>query len=223
MNCFECQQRLQDRLDGAAPGDMAAVQPHLAQCPACRELFAAARLLERGLRLRTPPAPPRELGDRIVHQVLAHRRSVRHRRRVLIAVTGLAASLLAVVLLAAWRSPKGEVVQAPSPNPVAEPAPSAPVVASSLREDVAEATSAVAALTRRTAEETVEQGRLLLPTVRLPEADEAALMGPLEPPVQSLSEAGQGVYASLAPVRTSARRALGLFLRDLPPGAAEDR
>jgi hypothetical protein len=97
----------------------------------------------------------------------------------------------------------------------AQPAPAPP----SLRENVEEATSAVASLTRRTAGETVEQGRLLLPAVSLPAPEQAALAEPLEPPVESLRQAGQGVTTSLAPVTTSARRAVDLFLRDIPPMA----
>jgi hypothetical protein len=43
----------------------------------------------------------------------------------------------------------------------------------------------------------------------------------LDPPAQSLRQAGQGVATGLEPVATSARRAFDLFLRDIPPVAPE--
>jgi hypothetical protein len=222
MTCQECQQRLQDRLDGRAAGG-AAFETHLAACAACRGLHAAAARLEAGLRRLAPPCPPGGLRDRIVARVLTDRRRRAWRRR-LAAGLALAASLL-IVAVVALRWPRQPEVAAVPPPPAPEERPAPPdgppgEPPPSLRDNVAEATSAVASLTRRTADETVGQGRLLVPSVSLP-ADPMGGAAPLEPPAQSLREAGQGVSTSLAPVTNSARRAVGLFLRDLPVTSEE--
>ena len=71
-------------------------------------------------------------------------------------------------------------------------------------------------LTRRTADETVGQSRLLLPEViPVPPLTTSEPMQPvIEPPTESLRQAGQGMTAALDPVTSSARRAFSLFLRD---------
>jgi len=86
---------------------------------------------------------------------------------------------------------------------------------------MAEATSAVASLARKTADETVSNGQLLVPSVPLGMPAEEALAPPQDPPAQSLRQAGQGVATGLEPVATSARRAFDLFLRDMPPVTPE--
>ena len=47
MNCLECQDILQQKLDGAVIGADARLDEHLAQCTVCRERHAArdARVL----------------------------------------------------------------------------------------------------------------------------------------------------------------------------------
>jgi hypothetical protein len=99
-----------------------------------------------------------------------------------------------------------------------------PPPSASLRDSVAEAGSAVTSLTRRTADETVGQGQLLLPLLasarQLPEPSPAPI---LPPPVGSLREAGDGMSASLEPVTASARRAFDLFLREVPAVAPPDK
>jgi hypothetical protein len=81
---------------------------------------------------------------------------------------------------------------------------------------MAEAGTAMAALTTRTASETVDQTRSLLPL--LPTSTVEVLS---EPPLEPLREASEGVSAGLAPVAEHARRAVGVFFRDLPMGRGE--
>jgi hypothetical protein len=246
MNCADCQERLQARLDGeVVPADEMAA--HLAACPECRDLEAAARRLQTGLRLLTPPAPPAGFAERLVAGVLAdRRRKVRRRLAFAGVVTALAASLLLVFFItpgedgltpAGWvkkkyytikwelipgsqyeddpsiRSLKQITLNGP-PLSEEEPVPS-------LNDNMAEATSAVAALARRTADETVGNGQLLVPSVSLPMPQEDGLTPPLDPPAQSLRDAGQGVATGLEPVAASARRAFDLFRRDIPPVSGE--
>jgi hypothetical protein len=79
----------------------------------------------------------------------------------------------------------------------------------------------VASLTSRTADETVRQTRMLLPMgPALPPID---LQPRLEPPTTTLREAGEGVMEGLEPMASSARRAVGLLLHDLPPMGAEEK
>jgi hypothetical protein len=168
-----------------------------------------------------------------VARVLAERQvGTRFRRRVL-AVASLAAGLL---LAAAggyvWLRPKGTEPASPdTPAPQAAkpvevpkgpdksvPAPS-PV---SLNQSVADAGSAMASLTRRT----VEDSRDLLPgSVSPPTIPAAGSLPPdfVGPPAQSLREAGQGVSAGFEPMTTSARRAVDLFLREIPPMDPEQK
>ena len=98
MNCPDCRDRLQQWLDArtreaaTTPGEPPAL------CPACSEWGAAARRLDRGLRLLAPPAPPAFLTGRIVAQVAAERR---RRRTRLFMATGIAAAA-ATLLLGVW-------------------------------------------------------------------------------------------------------------------------
>jgi hypothetical protein len=91
-----------------------------------------------------------------------------------------------------------------------------------LRNAVAEVGDAVASLTTRTADEAMGQTRLLLPMMSrssLADLDFA----PREATTRPLRQAGQNVTAGLDPVANSARRAIDLFLRDIPPVGAPER
>jgi hypothetical protein len=247
MNCHDCRQQLQARLDGAAvPADEIAA--HLAACPECRDLEAAAQRLQTGLRLLTPPAPPTGFAERLAAGVLAdRRRKVRRRRLVFAGVIGaLAASLLVVLFItpdddgftpAGWVKQKYYAVKwhvFPGTRYADDPSirslhqlglngapPSDEEPVPSLNDNMAEATSAVASLARRTADETVSNGQILVPAVSLPMTEPEVLGPPLEPPAQSLREAGQGVATGLQPVAASAARAFDLFRRDITPVAPE--
>jgi hypothetical protein len=87
-----------------------------------------------------------------------------------------------------------------------------------LRQSMAEAGDAVAALTTRTAEEALEPARHFLPVVAAtPPAPKPAVDAGVRKS-DPLTEVGQTVSAGLEPVTDSARRAFGLFLRDVPAG-----
>ena len=59
MNCRDCQELLQGLLDGDLPGAAKAeFEGHLAECPDCRDLNAAAVRLKEGLRWFVPAKPP---------------------------------------------------------------------------------------------------------------------------------------------------------------------
>jgi hypothetical protein len=210
MNCHSFHEHLQDRLDGGRPELPIGAAEHLRSCPACAGLYGAAERLAVGLRLLTPAAPPSDLGDRIVALVSRRRRpklSLRPRSRRAVVPLAIAACLLLAIgvrLLLVRRA-----VQ----PPVAEP---------SLGESVAEARKAVVDLTSRTADEAVDRTRQWLP--RLPEPTTPKAEDVLGPPVRTLRGAQASVTSGLAPVTDSARRAVDLFLRDLPPmGLSDDK
>jgi predicted anti-sigma-YlaC factor YlaD len=231
MTCSESQVLLQQHLDGEPIADRGEVDRHLADCPACRDLYASARRLQECLQSLTSIAPPADLSQRILARWLEERRSqARWRRRLLVGV-GVAAALLAAIFLgySRWR-PRGEpetersgetanqdlgspdFTDSPTPRIAVAPA------GASLNQSVEEAGSALVALLNRTADETVGQGKVLLPatmpTPPLPAPD--AWQQTLDPPVESLREAQQNVASGLEPVTSSARRAVNLFLREMP-------
>lgn len=217
MNCPDCQQLLQERLDGLPIREPAELEKHLAGCAACRGLHAAAGRLLEGLRHLKPPAPPAGLQDVIVREVLADRQARLVFRRRLIAVSAVAAGLLLAVatMFTLVQQPTGPTIVV-VPTPATPKVPDTPVVARkpSLRGSVADAGEAFVSLTRRTANETIAPTRLLVPEkvpASLPEVPA------IETPMPSVwTGAGQGVSSGLEPIANSARRAFSMLRRENP-------
>jgi hypothetical protein len=209
MNCLECQEQLQSLLDGASLADQLALAEHLGVCPSCRELHACARRLLEQFRVQETPTPSPDLAIRIRQSVVNEaRRRVVFRR--LAAVSAAAACIAAVVAGSFFWPRRADDSYAKAPIT------SRPSL--SLSKSVEEAGQAVLAMTRRAADETIDQGRVFLPR-NLPEgptADAAALEPLLDQPARSLREMQDGMSAGLEPVASSARRAVDLFLRELP-------
>jgi hypothetical protein len=226
MNCPDCLERLQRRLDGETLPDAAALDAHLAVCADCRTWYDAAQRLSAGLALLAAPVPDPALADRIVNAVLAQERACRRLRRWLGAGAAVAAAvLLATVAGTLGRAPTpGPGPQKPSEITQNQVAPAPAAAAPSLRESVEEARSAVAALTDDLRAKTKEQAELLWtaaqalgtdPMPPLPGVGD--LEPPLEPAAQTVLESGRAVSVSLQTVAGSARRAVNYFLRELPP------
>src|SRR5262249_49935181 len=158
MNCDECHDLLQRRLDVSPPTEPSALERHLAGCPACRADHAAAQLLEDHLKRHHKPVPPADLADRIVAGLLAEQRArLRARRRWLVGIALAASLLLACLAGYRWLRQPGAGVADPSPLTHREPRtlPRAPaqipaVATTSLSQTVEDARTAVAALTDRT-------------------------------------------------------------------------
>jgi hypothetical protein len=222
MNCSTYQDLLQRRLDGVGPEAPDDVRRHLAECPECRALDAAAGRLREGLRLLTLPYPPPDLGRRVLGRVVADRLARRRRRRRVGAALALAAGVLVALgvrLFGPFGKPPGPVE---GPSPVAKvPAPKDEPVA--LKDSAARAGTAVASLATRTADETVGEGRLLIPVVVGPLPEELDLQPALKATTRSLGEASANVSAGFEPVTNSAPRALRLALRGLPPMGGTDK
>src|SRR5262245_53958587 len=198
--CEPALQALQRRLDGEFPRLAPDVEAHLEICTDCRERFRLARSLIAVFPPRYDAAEPSSIWtERLVGAIVADRR--RRRIKRLGAAWAMAAAVLATVWLVRPMAPNGTL-------PVVSNDTSAP----GFRADFAEAGSALAGLTRRAAEETVGQGRVLVPPVEVP----LVLDIRLEPAARPLDRARQGLTDGFEPVATSARRAVSLFWQDLP-------
>ena len=223
MNCLECQEILQQRLDGQPVADRAALEQHLATCTECRERHAAAALLLEGLRNLAQPQPSPALAERTTALVLRERRIRQFRRRFW---TGLAvaASLLFAVAGYLWlnRSPaEPPFVKGPAPKPQKQPPQK---VDPGLRKSVGEAREALAALLGQAADKVREDARVLdrsATSFEFVSLGGVPRVGPLTQPLNSTAEglrqSGHGASASMRTVSRSARRAFNYFLRKMPP------
>src|SRR5262245_5033219 len=107
MNCLDCQQRLQQFLDGEPLPDWGGYEGHLAACSQCRERHAAAQLLKQVLGLGRIGNPSHVytsyewawMRERLVARVLADgRQRLAIRGRVFSGAAMAAAILLALFL-----------------------------------------------------------------------------------------------------------------------------
>src|SRR5205807_3774679 len=199
-----------------SPASQPALEAHLSSCPACRELHAAVPSLLEGLRAQTTLLPPLGLAERIGTAVLLQTRRQRRTRRLSFAAA-MAASILAILTISYFRL--WQIPRPPSPAPLVRSAePGKNLHSPSLNQSVAEAGQAVLAMTRRAADETVGQGRMFLPLVLLerPAPGVPEIEPLLEQLTKSLRDIQNGMTVGLEPVTSSARRALDLFLRELP-------
>lgn len=228
MNCPESHELLLRWLDGHAMGAGIALDQHLAQCSDCRQLHAAANYLTDGLRRLPSPTPPAGLAPRIIARVLADQRARGVWRRRAVTLAAAAALLLAVLGsyvagLGPFRPVPGNLrADRTVHRPVAKDS-RAKTASPRLEQTLEEAGSLALALTRKTAGETVAQARRWLPPanplpVSLPGLEDTKGFAPvLDPPAQTLREAGKNFSAGLMPVTSSARRAVNLFLHEVSP------
>ena len=226
MNCQECLDRLQLYLDGALLDGEA--DEHAKHCSECAARVGAARRLVDGLRLLKAPVLGPDLAAAIVVASLRDMRRRRQMRRTLVGLA-VAASVLAAIAVGYSGNavPRrinsdqfGGTTKAPAgrqPAALARTEGTLP-----LRDTVAEASEAVASLTSRTADRAVDETRFLLPIVPAPSLSSLDLPDPAVP-AKPLREASERVSAGLEPVASSARRAVNLFLRELPPLGSSTR
>jgi predicted anti-sigma-YlaC factor YlaD len=216
MTCSECEENLQRFLDGDGCLDSPVLEEHCAICRECRERHAAAMELARGLRVLAYPTPPPELTERLVAALTAEGERRFRPLPARAALVALAASVaLAVAGANLWRGRPSEHV--PDASRLVSATPRGNAV--SLQQTVSDASSAFSSLVEMTAQETLAQGQLLLPnSVPVPAlARVETLQQSLEPPVESLRQAGQNLSTGLEPIASSAQRAFLTFVDDLAP------
>jgi anti-sigma factor RsiW len=226
MNCLECQDWLQRRLDGESIHDEKALEQHLAACPSCREQHAAAAQLLHAVRHWPRPAPAPDLSHRLATAVLRDRQLRRGRmQRRLYITAGLAAAVLLMLLvsyslpprtpspanLPEQQQPVAQNEQTPAPTPPGADSPGSP-------KELDESKSALASLTDRLTDKTREHVLALwsatnplegVPTEELPAVGDLGAAQPLQ-------VAGQEVTQGVQTVTRSARQALAYFARELP-------
>jgi hypothetical protein len=241
MNCQIAHDLLQQCLDGT-PIESPEWLAHLRDCGDCRALAAAGRRLQDGLHLLTAPLPPPGLAERIAERVLLDRRRTRRktRRRWAVRLVLAAGLIIALTLRLDWRGiatgdkvhppetiaqntpdgmPGGTGVSPVHPNNQRD-ASSTRQTAPTLSESAAEVGEVFSVLRNQTTEETLGQTRRWVsnvPSPALPKVDLAMMGSPTRP----FREAGEGVSQGLEPVTNSARRAVDLFLRELPMESME--
>jgi hypothetical protein len=216
MNCSEFHDLMQRRLDGETLAESGEVAAHVAACPHCRAWQATLCRLETGLKSLTRPIQSVDLTENIVARVIADQRALRRRRFVVRTAVAIAAAVLVVVLIGQQlgrpqpKAPEnsGLAEVPPNPPPIPEPGTEPP----SLRESM----NSVAQLTLHGADETV---RSFLPEAPANQPNPS----PLTSSVASLREAGNSVTTGLEPVTGSAKRALNLFLREIPPTRTQEK
>jgi hypothetical protein len=196
MNCSESLYWLQLRLDGEPVPHLGGLRDHLASCTSCRELHATAGRLTEGLRLRPVPAPPPGLSAALVDAVIADQRVRFRQRRVAFVGSLAAAACVLIALYFGWPRPGGpnEVAHLTPTTQQAIPTTVQPELNAgpSVREGIYNMGNAYVSLTYRYADETIGQGKVLLPE-KLP----TAKLTPIEPlpEVTVLEGAGPGVSA----------------------------
>jgi predicted anti-sigma-YlaC factor YlaD len=225
MNCPECEELLQRRLDGEPLADRVALDRHLTECTVCRERFAGAARIQEEWPLRTE-RPSVEWTEQTVSSLLLDCRG-RRRRRLGLTALATAAGILAAVLAGrfwAHTSRLSHPVDLRAHHERHEQAVGLPAQEPSLQATVAEAERAVRSLTDRIADNTVGPVRTLIavaapaevgPMPTLPTV--AAIEQPLDPAARSLQETGRGVSTGIQTVASSARRAFDFLLREMPP------
>ena len=233
--CAQVASDIEKLLNGELTALSAAHEDHRRICTECAAMVRAAAQLQRGLSLMSAPTVPDGFSNRVVSAVLADGKVVARRRtqrvRSFLLVTLAASVLLALggvwALSEAGPLHKLIVRETPAPTPVEPPntvaKDSTPAPPISLRDSLQEASTAVASLTRRTADETMAPTRKLISSqIEAPSlvaVDE--LPKAIDPAAQSLQEVRQGAAAGLEPMAASARRAFSMFLREVPPAAGE--
>jgi hypothetical protein len=214
MKCHDYQEALLNQLDDVALAHEPPWQSHLDECVACREWNFSLRRFHKGLGQLDQPAPSPDLSARIVVAVLA---DARKRRANAVYRAGMLSALAASALLMLFATDQWR--PSATPLPLVSPKNDEALLphTASLRDSVTEAGTAVASLTRRTADEVMDHGKVFLDVVGVPPAPESTLPpSPMGPPARSLATAGQAIGVGLEPVAKTARRAWDLLIRDVP-------
>lgn len=217
MNCLECQDLLQERLDGRSIAESAEVDAHLSQCATCREQHAAALRLLEGLKEMPRPSVPSGLAQSLAAAVISDRRQRRDKTRRRVFVTmALAASVLLVLFMAYYwipRTPVAPVIVKDGPK---KETPKE-IVPEKLAKKPEEPRNRLTPLMDRWAGATRDHAKVVMVGTNLdavgdnlPAVDN---FGPIDPGVR---EASQEVSDGVRTVTRNARKAFDFFVRELP-------
>lgn len=222
MNCLECQELLQKRLDGEPIAASETLDRHLSECAACRELHGGAICLLEGLKRMPQPKPAPGFAHDLAAQVIRDRRHRREkmRRRVFLTVA-LAASVMVILLLAyQWMPRTGpqqkQDIAKEQPKKQLPPkiAPEAKHVAKHVAKH--EPRNALTAMTERWADTTRDHAQVVLVGTNLDAVEKLPAVNELPMIDPSVREAGQEVSDGVRTVTRNARKAFDFFARELP-------
>ena len=227
MNCLECRELLQKRMDGE-PICAQTLEPHLSQCATCREQHAAALRLLAATKQLPHPKPAVNFAQSLVARVMQDRRQRQQKMRRRVFVTmALAASVLVMLMLAYyWLPPPRNDEPAPKP-PIARDLPKkeAPLrKPPSEHQDVKkqEPRNVLTALTDRWADTTRDHAKVVLVAANLDAMDKLPAVNDL-PMNPAMREAGQEVSDGVRTVTRNARKAFDFFARELPMPELEEQ
>ena len=181
---------------------------HPQTCSACRDLLKATAAFTV---FPTPvPKPSAGLNRRVLQTVL-HDRRQRRQRRLLVGGSALAMAACLFISLGVYFTQTGSK---PTPE-IVEVAPKPPAINTPrVTDQVAEAGSALTAMTRRATEQAMRPTRSLFPIdpTTVPQIDLPATM---DPATESLAALPSAAKSGLEPITDGTRRAVNLFLRDV--------
>jgi hypothetical protein len=221
--CAAFRELLQLRLDGVCPGATDASREHSANCADCKALADAGELLLSALPAITNEQPAAGFADRVMTRMSAEpARSWNQRPWLWIGGLTLAASVLIAVLAVINQSsttlPVRESIVFAPPERQPDPPDKKRDVADKpvpLRDSLQEATTAVAALTRKATADNFG--------LRLPKWPNARMDGlaKVDPPPAAIQDVRQNAASGIAPITDSARRAVNVFWREFGPNMDE--
>jgi predicted anti-sigma-YlaC factor YlaD len=226
MNCLECQELLQKRLDGDRSAGPEALDRHLSECAVCRELHAGAACLLEGLKRMPQPKLAPGFAQTLAAQVIRDRRQRREkmRRRVFLTVA-LAASVLLTLLLAYQWMPRTVPQQKQDIAKEQREKQLPPKVEPEVKHaGKHEPRTTLTALTERWADTTRDHAQVVLVGTNLDGVDKLPAVNELPMIDPSVREAGQEVSDGVRTVTRNARKAFDFFARELPmPDVGEQK
>jgi hypothetical protein len=221
MNCLECQNWLQQKLDGDDLATTEAVEHHWANCATCREQHAEAMRLLEGLKLLPAPKLAPDFAQRLTATVLEDRKLRRDKlRRQVLVTAALAASVLFLLLMGYYWFPRpgnNEFTKARPdelPNKRIEPAPLPQIQPKPPRKQ--EPRNALASLTERWVDQTRDHYTVVLVAANLDTVEKLPAVNELPPLDPGVREAGQEVSEGVRTVTRNARLAFDFFAREVP-------
>jgi hypothetical protein len=217
MNCLECQELLQERLDGQSVPDSPDLDAHLSHCAACRDQHAAALRLLEGLKEMPRPAPRPGFAQSIAATIINDRRQRRDKMRGRVLVTlALAASVLLMLFMAYYWIPRptenkivkdGPKPEQPAPRPEKKP---------EVEEKKQEPRSPLTPLMDRWADATRNHANVVFVGTNLDAMEKLPAVKNLGPMDPGVLEASQEVSDGVRTVTRNARKAFDFFARELP-------
>lgn len=218
MNCLECQELVQKRLDGDGVAASEALEQHLNQCAVCREQHAASVRLFAGLKALPRPRPAPGLAQALGAKVIQDRRQRRDKlgRRVFLTMA-LAASVMLMLLLAYYWLPgtgngKIDIVEGVPKKEVPLPKEKAPEPYVKKPEP----RNALTTLTERWVDTTRDHAKVVLVAANLDAMENLPAVDKLPPIDPGVREASQEVSDGVRTVTRNARKAFDFFAREFP-------